>query len=170
MGRLPAVQHVQQTIGLRDRAASAKASDLQDAALAATPTNVRSMLATLVHLPFDRRGWLFEIKWDGYRAIAEVDKGQVRLFSRNGLCFTKRYWPITAALQKLEFQAVLDGEVVVLDEKGHHSFEGLQSYRNHRATGPLVYQVFDILDSGWPLSAWTIARLRSTSDSGILMS
>ena len=40
------------------------------------PTNVRPMLATLVHQPFDRRAWLFEIKWDGYRAIAEVDKGQ----------------------------------------------------------------------------------------------
>jgi ATP-dependent DNA ligase len=52
------------------------------------PTNVRPMLATLVHEPFDRRGWLFEIKWDGYRAIAEVDKGQVRLYSRNGLSFT----------------------------------------------------------------------------------
>jgi bifunctional non-homologous end joining protein LigD len=93
------------------------------------PTNVRPMLATLVHQPFDRRGWLFEFKWDGYRTIAEVDKGQVRLNSRNGLSFTKRYWPITAALQKLEHQAVLDGEVVVLDEKGHPSFEGLQNYR-----------------------------------------
>jgi bifunctional non-homologous end joining protein LigD len=103
------------------------------------------MLATLVHQPFDRRGWLFEIKWDGYRAIAEVDKGQMRLYSRNGLFFTKRYWPITADLQKLEHQAVLDGEVAVLDEKGHPSFESLQNYRNHRATGPLVYQVFDIL-------------------------
>src|SRR5262249_21214659 len=70
---------------------------------------------------------------------------QVRLYSRNGLSFTKRYWPVTAALQKLEHQAVLDGEVVVLDEKGHPSFEGLQNYRNHRATGPLVYQVFDLL-------------------------
>jgi bifunctional non-homologous end joining protein LigD len=83
------------------------------------------MLATLVHQPFDRRGWLFEIKWDGYRAIAEVDKGQVRLYSRNGLSFTKRYWPITAALQKLEHQAVLDGEVVVLDEKGTSELRGL---------------------------------------------
>jgi bifunctional non-homologous end joining protein LigD len=63
------------------------------------------MLAMLVHQPFDRRGWLFEIKWDGYRAIAEVDKGNVRLYSPNGLSFTKRYWPITAALQELEHQA-----------------------------------------------------------------
>ena len=109
------------------------------------PTNVRPMLATLVREPFDRRGWLFEIKWDGYRAIAEVDKGQVRLYSRNALSFTKRYWPISAALQKLEHQAVLDGEVVVLDDKGHPSFEALQNYRNHRATGSLVYQVFDLL-------------------------
>src|SRR6516165_8686357 len=102
----------------RKRATSAEPLDLQDAPLAAMPTNVRPMLATLVHQPFDRRGWLFEIKWDGYRAIAEVDRVQVRLYSRNGLSFTKRYWPITAALQKLEHQAVLDGEVGVLDDKG----------------------------------------------------
>jgi hypothetical protein len=54
------------------------------------PTNVRPMLATLVHQPFDRRGWLFEIKWDGYRVIAEVDKGQVRLYSRNGRADDRR--------------------------------------------------------------------------------
>jgi hypothetical protein len=55
------------------------------------PINVRPMLAMLVHQPFDRRGWLFEIKWDGYRAIAEVDKGQVRLYLRNGLSFTVHF-------------------------------------------------------------------------------
>jgi bifunctional non-homologous end joining protein LigD len=53
------------------------------------------MLATLVDKPFDRAGWIFEIKWDGYRIIAEVDKGHVRLFSRNGLSFTERVGPRT---------------------------------------------------------------------------
>jgi len=59
------------------------------------------MLATLVDKPFDRAGWVFEIKWDGYRVIAEVDEGAVRLYSRNGLSFTERYHPVAAALSKL---------------------------------------------------------------------
>jgi bifunctional non-homologous end joining protein LigD len=49
------------------------------------PTNVRPMLATLVDKPFDRAGWVYEIKWDGYRAIAEVDGGRVRLYSATTL-------------------------------------------------------------------------------------
>jgi len=109
------------------------------------PTNVRPMLATLVDRPFDRVGWIFEIKWDGYRVIAEVDKGQVRLYSRNGLSFTERYHAVATALEKVRHQAILDGEVVVLDNKGHPSFEALQNYRSHRSTGQLIFQVFDIL-------------------------
>jgi bifunctional non-homologous end joining protein LigD len=86
----------------------------------------------------------------------------VRLYSRNSQPFTKRYWPITTALQKLEHQTVLDGEVVVPDEKGHTSFEGLQNYRNHRATGPLVYQVFDILHlDGHDLRALPLRRRKA---------
>jgi bifunctional non-homologous end joining protein LigD len=109
------------------------------------PTNVKPMLATLVAKPFDRSGWIFEIKWDGYRVIAEVDKGRVRLSSRNGLPFTERYHAVATALAKMPHRAVLDGEVVVLDDKGHSSFEALQNYRGHRPGGHLVYQVFDIL-------------------------
>jgi bifunctional non-homologous end joining protein LigD len=74
-----------------------------------------------------------------------VDKGRVRLYSRNGLSFTDRYHAVATALAKIPHQAVLDGEIVVLDNKGHSSFEALQNYRSHRATGHLVYQVFDIL-------------------------
>jgi bifunctional non-homologous end joining protein LigD len=103
------------------------------------------MLATLVDKPFDRAGWIFEIKWDGYRIIALVDEGHVRLYSRNGLSFTERYHGAATALEKVRHQAMLDGEVVVLDDKGHPSFEALQNYRSHRRRGDLVYQVFDIL-------------------------
>src|SRR5262249_13557870 len=92
---------------------------LQDAPRAPMPTNVRPMLATLVGRPFARAGWIFEIKWDGYRIMAEVDEGRVRLHSRNGLSFTGRYHSVAAALAKVPHQAVLDGEVVILDDKGH---------------------------------------------------
>src|SRR5262249_39601511 len=74
--------------------------DLLDAPRGPMPTNVRPMLATPGHRPFDRAGWVFEIKWDGYRAIAEVDKGLVRLYSGNGLSFTERYHAVAMALTK----------------------------------------------------------------------
>ncbi len=118
--------------------------DLQDAPRAPMPTNVRPMLATLVDKPFDRAGWVFELKWDGYRAIAEVDKGRVRLYSRNGLSFAERYKPVVAALEKLGHQAVLDGEVVVGGDDGRANFELLQNYGSTK-TGRLLYCVFDLL-------------------------
>jgi len=65
------------------------------------PTQVKPMLATLVSEPFDRPGWLFEIKWDGYRAIAEVRKRGVRLYSRNQLSFDAVYGRIARALARL---------------------------------------------------------------------
>jgi bifunctional non-homologous end joining protein LigD len=119
--------------------------DLRDAPRAPMPTNVRPMLATLIDKPFDRAGWIFEIKWDGYRIMAELDKGDVRLYSRNGLLFTGRYPAVAAALAKIRHRAVLDGEVVVLGANGYSDFEALQNYRSRRTPGPLVYQLFDIL-------------------------
>jgi bifunctional non-homologous end joining protein LigD len=118
--------------------------DLRDAPRAEMLTNVGPMLATLVHQPFDRPGWLFEIKWDGYRIMAEINKGRVRLYSRNGLPFTERYPAVAAALAKVPHQAILDGEVVVLGSNGYSDFDALHNYRSNRPGGPLVYQVFDI--------------------------
>src|SRR5205807_10109815 len=110
----------------------------------AMPRNVRPMLATPVAKPFDHPDWLFEIKWDGYRAIAEVDKSRVRLYSRKQLSFEDRYPAIVASLAKLGHEAVLDGEVVVLDEAGKPQFQLMQNYQKaHKGT--LVYQVFDLL-------------------------
>src|SRR5205085_7297764 len=75
------------------------------------PHAVRPMLATPVAEPFDRRGWLFEVKWDGYRTIAEIERARVKLYSRNQISFDRRFAPIAAALQDLGHDAVLDGEV-----------------------------------------------------------
>src|SRR5437773_2673918 len=79
--------------------------DLRDAPRAPMPANLRPMLATLVKRPFDRPGWIFEIKWDGYRVIAELDKGHARLYSRNGLSFTERYHAVATALAKIPHRA-----------------------------------------------------------------
>jgi bifunctional non-homologous end joining protein LigD len=105
---------------------------------------VAPMLATLVDEPFDRRNWVFEIKWDGYRAIAEIANRKVKLYSRNAISFADKYKPITKALGGLGHDAVLDGEVVVLDERGKPSFQLLQTYQKFRK-GSIVYVVFDLL-------------------------
>lgn len=107
------------------------------------PTRVKPMLATLVEEPFDRKDWIFEVKWDGYRAIAEVRPDKVSLYSRKQLAFNQ-YQPIVDALKKLGHTAVLDGEVVVLDKDGISRFQLLQNYQK-TGVGPLIYYVFDIL-------------------------
>jgi bifunctional non-homologous end joining protein LigD len=94
--------------------------------------------------PFDRKGWIFEIKWDGFRAIAEVDgAGGVKRYSRRHKSFNNRFPLITHELEGLTRSAVLDGEIVALDEKGHSRFEWLVSRGLQRGT--LVYYVFDLL-------------------------
>ena len=94
--------------------------------------------------PFDREGWLFELKWDGFRAIAETDgQGAVKLYSRNQNDFKKRFPPIAQALAELGRPTILDGEIVALDEEGHPRFEWLVNRGPQRGT--LVYYVFDLL-------------------------
>lgn len=102
------------------------------------------MLATLVDAPFDDVNWVFEIKWDGYRAIAEVDDGHVELYSRNGLSFKQLYPEIVDALKKLKSSLVLDGEIVVFNEHGKPDFQKLQQFGEFKK-GSLVYYVFDCL-------------------------
>jgi bifunctional non-homologous end joining protein LigD len=102
------------------------------------------MLTTLVDTPFDADGWLFEIKWDGFRAVAEIENNQVEIYSRNLLSFNKHYPPIVKALSKIRKNMILDGEIVVLDRHGKSRFQLLQNYRE-TGRGNLRYYVFDIL-------------------------
>ena len=82
------------------------------------PHYIHPMLATPVDKPFSSKDWLFELKLDGFRAIAELRQGKILLYSRNGLSLIRRYPTIVAALRKIGTDAVLDGEIVLLDEKG----------------------------------------------------
>jgi bifunctional non-homologous end joining protein LigD len=118
--------------------------NLSEAPEGAMPVGIRPMLATLVGEPFNRHGWLFEIKWDGYRCMAEIRKSGVHLYSRNGKRLDQVFAPLVASLQSLPFEALLDGEVVVVDEAGRANFQMLQSYLSS-ALGNLVYYVFDVL-------------------------
>ena len=118
--------------------------DLKDAPLKPMPHSIEPMLATVTSEPFDHQDWIFEMKWDGYRTIAEVREGGVSLYSRNGISFQKKFALIVESLRKLRFDAVLDGEVVVVDDQGHPDFQALQHYQDTR-TGHLLYYVFDLL-------------------------
>jgi bifunctional non-homologous end joining protein LigD len=106
------------------------------------PQRVEPMLATLAHDPVNKQDWIYEIKWDGYRVLAYVDKGSVKLSSRNGLDYTKTYSAITKALEACPHQLIMDGEIVLLNAKGVPDFDGLQAYKGE---GELVYYVFDII-------------------------
>ncbi len=105
--------------------------------------NIRPMLATLIDKPFDKKGWLFEIKWDGYRAIAIKNK-TIELRSRNQKSLNSKFPSIAAALKKLPGEMVLDGEIVVLDKKGKSNFQLLQNYQR-KPEGALYYCIFDVL-------------------------
>ncbi len=105
------------------------------------------MLAKLHDAPFDDPNWIYEIKWDGYRAIAEVSKKGSRLYSRNGLSFSEDYPAIFEELGKIKKEAVLDGEIVALDKDGKPSFQLIQQYAQGGEV-PICYYVFDCLSVG----------------------
>lgn len=107
------------------------------------PWRVQPMLSTSIDAPFDRENWLFEIKWDGYRAIASKYKDSIELYSRNHNDFS-RYKPIVEALDTLSHDVILDGEITVVDPGGISRFEWLQNWEK-TSPGRLQYQVFDIV-------------------------
>ncbi len=108
------------------------------------PVGIKPMLATLVDEPFDDPDWVYEVKWDGYRALGFINKGDVELFSRNNKTFNEKFYPVYRALQQWKINAVVDGEILVLNEKGISNFGDLQNWRSE-ADGELVYYIFDLL-------------------------
>src|SRR5437762_71102 len=108
------------------------------------PKDIEPMLATLVDRPPEEQGWLYEIKWDGYRAIAYLDKGKVDIRSRNNKSFNEKFYPVYEALKNWKINTVVDGEIVVVNEKGVPDFNELQLWRSE-ADGQLAFYVFDVL-------------------------
>jgi bifunctional non-homologous end joining protein LigD len=117
---------------------------LKKAKKSAFPKGIKPMLATLVDEPFDDPDWVYEVKWDGYRALGFINKGEVELLSRNNKDFNDKFYPIHKALQKWNINAVVDGEILVLNDKGVSNFGHLQNWRSE-ADGELVYYIFDLL-------------------------
>ncbi|MFT3796226.1 DNA ligase D [Flavobacterium sp.] len=109
------------------------------------PSGWRPQLATLTDEPFDNPEWLFENKWDGYRALAKIKNNMVELVSRNGISFNQKYPEIVQTLQEINSDMILDGEIVVEDSKGKSHFQWLQHLDDNPKRGNLKFYVFDIL-------------------------
>jgi bifunctional non-homologous end joining protein LigD len=120
---------------------------------ARTPEVIQPMLATLVDDPFSNPEWIFETKWDGFRSICFVKKGQSHFVSRNQIDMTPQYPELAnVAKQIAAKEAILDGEIVALDKDGMPRFQllqprvgrkrGIEALRGH---GHIVYYVFDLL-------------------------
>jgi bifunctional non-homologous end joining protein LigD len=130
-----------------------QAAELNGARKSAMPSRLEPMLATLAERSFSDANWLFEIKWDGVRALAWISDRELTLRSRAGVDITKRYPELASLPESLSArQAILDGEIVALDATGHSDFQLLQERMHVRAPGerlvaqvPVVYFVFDLL-------------------------
>ena len=128
-------------------------AELQGARKAAMPARVAPMLATLIERPFSDPDWIFEIKWDGVRALAWIHDRKLTLRARSENDITRQYPELAALPEMLHARrAILDGEIVALDERGHSHFERLQQRMHVRVPAaqlvsqtPVTYYVFDLL-------------------------
>ena len=133
---------------------------LTGATRAQMPERISPQLATRTETPPKGDGWLHEIKFDGYRTIAFVDGGKARLVTRSGLDWTKRYGDLGRAFATLPCkQAVIDGEIVVLDDKGVSRISALQQALAEGTGSKLVLYAFDLLYlDGWDLQNAPLAK------------
>src|SRR5678815_3135178 len=127
----------------------ARSRSPRSGARAPMPDFIEPMLATLVAAPFDDPGWLFEIKWDGFRVEAVVDAGTVRLWTRGRQDAARYFGPFLEPAGWITARrAIVDGEVIALDERGEPDFALLQDRIKGRHLAPggaFVYEAFDLL-------------------------
>lgn len=125
-----------------------KPSGVAGAVKAPPPPQVEPQLASAATDPpnEDAAHWVHEIKFDGYRTIAQVINGKVQLITRSGIDWTKRYGDLPKEFAKLPVkQAIIDGEIVVLDDKGISRFSALQDALSEGAGSKLHFYAFDLL-------------------------
>ncbi|MEX2303582.1 MAG: DNA ligase D [Bryobacterales bacterium] len=128
-------------------------AEIEGAVPAKLPAKARPTLATLLDKPFSREDWLFELKWDGMRALTWIDNGRHHIESRAGRDATSQYPELESLPRSIRAkQALLDGELVVLNDKGCSDFERMQSRMNVARpsaalveTAPVIYYLFDVL-------------------------
>ena len=114
----------------------------------AAPRFIEPMKPRLLEEPPAVGDWIYEIKFDGIRALAIKNERKISLLSRNQKELAGRFPEVFAALSKLKLkECVLDGEIVALDEKGRSSFQLLQSLEMEGRKTPVLYYVFDLLQA-----------------------
>jgi bifunctional non-homologous end joining protein LigD len=132
-----------------DNDPSTKGDDIKDllkkGKRAAFPSEIKPMLATLVDKPFDDENWIYEIKWDGYRALSYLKNGKADIRSRANISFNEKFKGIVEALQQWKVNAVVDGEIVATNEEGKPDFQALQSFAKKGKKADLRLYVFDLL-------------------------
>jgi len=127
--------------------------DLPGAVAGPMPAQIRAALATLEEQPFSHPDWLFEIKWDGERALVWIRGGEIEIRARSGRDITQEYPELKEIVKRLDArQAIVDGEIVVLDDTGRSDFKRLQrrfGVQNPSAAlrreVPVTYYAFDLL-------------------------
>lgn len=105
---------------------------------------ITPMLAKFGEKPFNDKEWVFEIKWDGYRAISDLREDSIKLYSRNGLNYAEKFSKIVKALEDQKFPMVLDGEIVAFNADGKPDFQTLQKIDENPDLA-MTFQVFDLL-------------------------
>ena len=125
------------------------------------------LLVRTEKLPDDPARWAYQLKLDGYRAIAFKTGGKVYLRSRNDNSFNNRYPAVVRGLATMPDETVIDGELLALDEDGRPSFNALQNYGS--STTPVIYYVFDVMVlSGRDLTARTLEERRDHLERTVL--
>jgi bifunctional non-homologous end joining protein LigD len=119
-------------------------NELKKKKRASMPKNLFPMLASSLSEAFDDPEWIYEVKWDGYRALAYMNQGKVELRSRNNNSFNVKFYPVYEAVRQWPINAIIDGEIVLVNEEGLSQFHQLEDWKKAE-DGELVYYVFDLL-------------------------
>lgn len=137
-----------------------KPGKLAGAVRASMPARIEPQLATAAPKPPSGEGWLHEIKFDGYRTMVHLEGGTAKLITRSGIDWTKRYGKLAAAFRDLPCSdAVIDGEIVVLDDKGISRFAALQDALASGHDELLVFYAFDLVHlNGWDLTGTELGK------------
>jgi bifunctional non-homologous end joining protein LigD len=131
--------------GKLERKGNAKSGFPANAVPAKLPLSLFPQLATLVDEPPRGEGWIYEVKFDGYRVLARIDGDDIRLFTRNGNNWTPRMKGLRDEIARLGVKSGwIDGEIVMLDARGNPDFQALQNAFDSAATKELVYFAFDL--------------------------
>lgn len=141
-----------------------KPETLAGAVRSAMPARIEPQLATATERPAaDPKKWLHEIKLDGYRTMAHIADGATRLITRSGLDWTKRYGTLPMSFRRLPCsEAIIDGEIVVLDDKGISRFAALQDALAGGHDRQLVFYAFDLVFlNGWDLRKVTLGQRKA---------